>query len=60
MISDLFKLFNEHEGKCALNFVVFDPLENIEVNMPAKNLKVDPNNTLVKELKQFDLEFELR
>ncbi len=60
MISDLFKLFNEHEGKCTLNFVVYDPLENIEVNMPAKNLKVDPNNTLVKELKQFDLEFELR
>lgn len=60
MISDLFKLFNEHEGKCALNFVVYDPLENIEVNMPARNLKVDPNNTLVKELKQYDLEFELR
>jgi DNA polymerase III subunit alpha len=60
MISDLFKLFNEHEGKCALNFVVFDPLENLEVNMPAKNMKVDPNNTLVKGLKQFDLEFELR
>lgn len=60
MISDLFKLFNDHEGKCALNFVVYDPLENIEVNMPAKNLKVDPNNTLVKELKQFDLEFELK
>jgi DNA polymerase-3 subunit alpha len=60
MISDLFKLFNEHEGKCTLNFVVYDPLENIEVNMPAKNMKVDPNNTLVKELKQFDLEFELR
>ena len=60
VIADLFKLFNEHEGRCALNFTVFDPLENIEVKLPARNLRVDPNNQLFKELEKYDLEFDLK
>lgn len=60
MITDLFKLFNEHEGKCALNFTVFDPLDGVEVNLPSRSLKVDPNNILFKELEKFNLEYQLK
>ena len=59
MIADLFKLFNEHEGRCALNFTVYDPLENIEVKMPSRNIKINPNNELFRELKNFNMEFDL-
>ena len=60
MIMDLNKLFLENEGKCSLHFTVFDALDGVEVRMPSKTIKVDPNNTLFKELKKFDLEVEIR
>lgn len=60
MISDLNKLFLENTGKCAVKFVVFDPLDNLSVELPSKNVRVDPNNEFVKQLKQFEIEFELK
>ena len=60
LISDLNKLFMEHEGTCALSFTVFDGLDGVEIKMPSKTIKVDPNNQLFKELKKFDLEFEIK
>jgi DNA polymerase-3 subunit alpha len=60
MISDLNKLFLEHEGKCSLNITIFDPLENVEVKMPSRTIKLDPNNALFKELKKFNFDFELK
>lgn len=60
MIMDLNKLFLENEGKCSVHFTIFDALDGVEVRMPSKTIKVDPNNTLFKELKKFDLEFEIR
>ena len=59
MITDLNKLFGEHAGRCELKFTVYDPLDDLEVVMPSKNIRVDPNNDLVKALKEFDLQFEL-
>jgi DNA polymerase-3 subunit alpha len=60
MITDLHKLFNEHNGKCTLNFTVFDPLDGIEVQMPARTLKVNPSNELFNELKKYNLLCELK
>jgi len=60
MIMDLNKLFLEHEGRCNLHFTVYDPLDGMEVKMPSKSMKVDPNNTLFKELKRLNLEFEIK
>jgi len=60
MITDLHKLFNEHNGKCTLNFTVFDPLDGIEVQMPARTLKVNPSNELFNELKKYNLICELK
>lgn len=60
VVMDLNKLFQEHEGKCSLHFTIYDPLDGIEVRMPSKTIKVDPNNTLFKELKRMNLEFEIK
>lgn len=60
MIADLSKLFSEHTGRCVVSFTVYDPLdESMTVVMPSKNIRVDPNNDLVKRLKDFELEFAL-
>ncbi len=60
MIADLSKLFSEHTGRCGISFTVYDPLdEAMTVVMPSKNIRIDPNNDLVKRLKDFDLEFAL-
>jgi DNA polymerase-3 subunit alpha len=60
MISDLHALFLANPGTCQIKFTVFDPLDNIEVDLPSKNLKVDLNNELIKGLKTFELEFALK
>jgi DNA polymerase-3 subunit alpha len=60
LIADLNKLFLEHEGNCSLNFTVYDALDGTEIKMPSKTIKIDPNNQLFKELKKFDLEFEIK
>ena len=60
LVADMNKLFMEHEGKCTLHFTVFDGLDGTEVKMSSKSIKVDPNNQLFKELKKFDLEFEIK
>ena len=59
LISDLSKLFIENKGNCAVKFIVFDPLDDIEVELPSKNVRVDPNNEFVNKLKEFELEFKL-
>ncbi len=60
LIMDLNKLFLENEGKCSVHFKIIDPFDGTEVRMPSKSMKVDPNNTLFKELKRMNLEFEIK
>ena len=59
MITDLYRLFTENEGRVSVNFTVFDPLDGIEVRMPSKTIKIDPSSQLFKELQKFNLEFRL-
>jgi len=44
---------------CTLQFRVFDSEENIAVVMPAKKIKVNPNNDLLDLLKENGLEYKL-
>lgn len=44
---------------CTLQFRVFDTEENIAVVMPAKKIKVNPNNDLLDLLKENGLEYKL-
>jgi DNA polymerase III subunit alpha len=60
MITDLNRLFLENPGNCLLHFTIFDPLDNVEINMPSKSVRVDPSNQLFAELKKFDLEVEMK
>ena len=60
MITDLNKLFMEHSGTCPVHFVIYDPLDKVEVKMPSKTIKVGLNNDFVKELRNFDLDFKIK
>lgn len=60
MITDLNKLFIENLGNIPVNFVIYDPLDNVEVNMPSKTIKVGLNNEFVNGLRDFDLEFKIK
>jgi DNA polymerase-3 subunit alpha len=44
---------------CTLQFKVFDSEENISVVLPAKKIKVNPNNELLELLTQHELDFKL-
>lgn len=59
LISDLNRLFTENAGRCQVKFTVYDPLDGVEVVLPSKNVRIDPNNDVIKELKKFDLEYQL-
>jgi DNA polymerase-3 subunit alpha len=50
LISDLSKLFLENEGNCPVHFVVYDPIDEIEVAMTSKSVKIDVNNNVIKTL----------
>ena len=60
LIADLNKLLLAHEGNCTLHFTIYDGLDGVEVKMPSKSIKIDPNNQLFSELKKFNLEFEIK
>ncbi len=60
MISDLNKLFMEHEGSCPVHFKIYDPLDGIEVRMPSKTLKVGVTNDFFNKLKEFELQVEIK
>jgi DNA polymerase-3 subunit alpha len=61
MISDLNKLFIDYPGSCQVHFTIYDPLDDLEVRMPSKSVKVELTNDLFKELETFnDLEFEIK
>ncbi|MGC6434030.1 MAG: DNA polymerase III subunit alpha [Crocinitomicaceae bacterium] len=60
LISDLNKVLLEHEGNCKVHFIVYDELDQLEVKMPSRSIKVDPNNQLFSALKNFDVKVEIK
>jgi DNA polymerase-3 subunit alpha len=60
LIMNLNKLFLDNEGKCSVHFKIIDPFDGTEIRMPSKSMKIDPNNTVFKELKKLNLEFEIK
>jgi len=60
LIADLNKLFLENEGNCGVSFKIVDALEEIEINMPSKSVKIEPNNKVFKALEDFNVEYEVR
>ncbi|MDG1429435.1 MAG: DNA polymerase III subunit alpha [Crocinitomicaceae bacterium] len=60
MITDLTKLFDDNAGTIPVRFTVFDPLDNVEVSLPSKSVKVDLNTELFKQLENFELEVQIK
>ena len=60
MITDLTKIFDQNIGTIPVRFTVYDPLDNVEVHLPSKSLKVDLTNDLFKELQKFDLDIQIK
>ncbi len=50
-VDKLMELIDEHSGETSLHVEVFDPLENISVDLFSRNIKVEPSNELIRELK---------
>jgi hypothetical protein len=40
--------------------MIFDPLDEIEVKMPSKTMKVNPTTELFKELERFKIRVEIK
>ena len=45
---------------CDLRFNIFDTEENIAVDLPAKKIKINPNNEFLELLKSNNLNFKLQ
>jgi len=60
LISDLNKLFLENEGACPVNFVVYDSIDEVEVAMTSKSIKIDINNNVIKSLEELSVTYSLK
>lgn len=60
LVMDINKLCQDNEGKCSLHFTVFDQLDDLEVRMTSKTIKVNPTNTFFNELDKMEVTYEIR
>ena len=58
-ISEINDLFAANEGKCAVQFTVYDPVEKLDIQFNSKDIKVDPNKTMTRELERLQVSFKL-
>ncbi|OZV70550.1 DNA polymerase III subunit alpha [Winogradskyella aurantia] len=58
-IDHLHDLFRLHEGKHALNFVIYDNKEKLKLTMPSRKQKVKISQELLAELEGYDVRYKL-
>jgi DNA polymerase-3 subunit alpha len=58
-IEDIDRVFKEHQGKYPVKFNVFDTVNDIEIDMPSRFVRIDINEKLLKSLKAFDVDYSL-
>jgi DNA polymerase-3 subunit alpha len=58
-IQDMHELFSENQGKFRLRFIIEDPVNNVQVNMPSKTFKIDISAGLLRQLEEKNIQFEL-
>jgi len=58
-IEDIDQVFKDNQGKYQVRFNVFDTVNNLEVDLPSRFVKVDINDTLLDSLKGFDVAYAL-
>jgi DNA polymerase-3 subunit alpha len=60
LVMDLNKLIIQNEGNCSLHVIVFDQLDEIEVRLNSKSIKVNPSNEFFDGLDKLAIDFEVR
>lgn len=58
-ISEINELFSSNVGKCSVQFMVYDPVEKLDIQLNSKDYRVEPNRTLEKELARLQVSFKL-
>jgi DNA polymerase-3 subunit alpha len=58
-VQQLEDLFEMHKGNQALNFIVYDVEEKINLQMPSRSQKVKISQELLNEIKGFELDYKL-
>jgi DNA polymerase III subunit alpha len=56
-IEDVEKLLTEHEGNYPIKFKIYDTVNNLEISMPSRFVKVDVSDELIKALEKSKLDF---
>lgn len=59
VISDLYDLFNQHQGSCAIKFVIYDPVDQIEMSLNSKSIKIDLNKDVINKLNEMNIQYSL-
>ncbi len=60
IISDLKTIFKEHQGKIKVQFIIYDPIEKIDVKMHSKTEKVELTDELFKKLDALNLNYTIK
>lgn len=58
-IEDIENIFNNYAGNTPVKFKVVDNIHNLDIDLTSRYLKVEINEKLLKELKEFDLKYNL-
>jgi len=58
-IEDIEQVFQRYEGTYPIKFNVYDTVNNLDVNLPSRHIKVNVSDELIKELEQMKLDFSL-
>jgi DNA polymerase-3 subunit alpha len=58
-IEDIEKIFQKHEGTYPIKFNIYDTLNNLDIDMPSRFIRVDVTDQLIKELDAFKVEYVL-
>tara|TARA_B110000037_G_C17070644_1_gene485716 strand:- start:114 stop:1646 length:1533 start_codon:yes stop_codon:yes gene_type:complete len=51
---------NDEQGNCRVKFLVYDPLEKIQVTLPSRSIMINPTNELLKKIEGLNVAFALK
>ena len=61
LISELQEVLlkKENKGKCKVNFMIYDSLDEIHVNLSSRSVLINPTDELFKKLSSLRIDYEL-
>ena len=52
-------LKTENKGKCRVNFMIYDSLDEIHVNLSSRSILINPTDELFKQLENMEIDYKL-